>query len=306
MKHFSRHHLAILPMLSVLMLTPPVMESKSYSRGIASIKEENKKHPKFDDFASKVKPEEIKNDENPSLENLKCILTDLKTRLSSERKKTAKDQTLKIESIVVEILSLEKDLTLLEDKKTIEKTASEEVRKTIIESKSIVETLINDREIKKEVVADSEEPKEEAKEEICEEEIKNRTLTSQMEDLVKQQNQVMQTLVTMAQMMLSMQQQQNQLNYSAGLRNSPYQYADPQVAGNWVYYPNGFRPNAPHIFAQPTSQDIYPDQLHRPTDPGWTLKPDQQFGAQSFVPGNFGNDGSSFNMTNTFPQLTQL
>ena len=61
-------------------------------------------------------------------------------------------------------------------------------------------------EPKKEEVAKEEDKKEEKKE-VCEAEEKNKVLSAQIEDLLKQQSQIMQTLVGMAQMMVNMYQQ---------------------------------------------------------------------------------------------------
>lgn len=343
MKFFKHHHLALIPLLSILAMSPSVMETQfSGERSIASIKEEVKSHPKYDSVASKVKPEEIKEQE-VSPEKYKEKISDLKLKLSKEKENLKKEQ---IEKVIVELLSIEGSLKDLEDKKLLAEADITDGKKIILESKDIIESLLSDldKEEKKDetpVVADApkteepkkEEPKkEEAKVEVCEAEEKNKVLTAQVQDLMKQQNQILEAMIGMTNMMVTMfqQQQQNQPNpfyqNGPGFMSSPYQYQQPQTAGNWVYYPSGFQPTQQNIFAAPQIQQpmqqqmqqpmpqqfggIYPDQTHQSN---WSLQPTNFFGDARFQSqpqqpayGSFGGgDPFSFNMASPIPTMAQ-
>lgn len=345
MKFFKHHHLALIPLLSILAMSPSVMETEfSGGRLIASIKEEVKSHPKYESIASKVKPEEVKEQE-VSPEKYKEKISDLKLKLSKEKENLKKEQ---IEKVIVELLLVEGSLKELEDKKLLAEPEITDGKKIILESKDIIEGLLTDldKEDKKEetpVVADApkEEPKkEEPKVEVCEAEEKNKVLTAQVQELMKQQNQILEAMIGMTNMMVTMfqQQQQNQPNpyyqNGPGFMSSPYQYQQPQTAGNWVYYPSGFQPSQQNIFAAPQMQQpmqqpmqqqmqqpipqpfggMYPDQVHQSN---WSLQPTNYFGDARFQPqpqqpsyGTFGGSGNgsdpfSFNMASPIPTMAQ-
>ncbi len=194
------------------------------------------------------------------------------------------------------------------------------------------------KEEKKEEVKVAEEKKEEKKEQtpaekqLCDLQEQNKVLTKQLEQLVADQKQMMNAFMGMAQMMVGMYQQQQQqapnpyFQNGPGWNSSPYQYNQPQTAGNWVYYPQGFQPQQQNIFAQPQlNAGIYPDQFHMQQQvpsfgqqqQQWGLQPQMNFGMQQqqgqgyndprynqyqqFTPGSFGNDAFSFNMQPQMP-----
>lgn len=362
MKHFNYHHLALIPLLTILAMSPSVMES-TYSEGrtIASIQEEVKGHPKYESVVSKIKPEEVK-DLEITPEKYKEKIGDLKVKLSKEKESFKKEQSEEalvneqrknIEKIVVELLLVEKSLKQLEEKSLLEKAEIDAGKQLIVESKDIVESLLTDLEANEVLVAKAkapqdapkiedpkkedkpllaegpvkEEPKkdEAPKKEICEAEEKNKVLTAQVEELMKQQNQILQAMIGMTNMMVTMfQQQQNQqpnpyYQNGPGFMTSPYQYQQPQTAGNWVYYPSGFQPSQSNIFAAPQGQQqqmqqpaqqqfggIYPDQMHQQQS-NWSLQPDPRFQTQAQPQqsyGTFGADPFSFNM-NPVPTMAQ-
>lgn len=349
MKHFNYHHLALIPLLTILAMSPSVVESKySEGRTIASIQEEVKGHPKYELVVSKVKPEEVKNlDITP--EKYKERIGELKLKLSKEKESFKKEQSEEalvseqrknIEKIVLELLLVEGSLKQLEEKSLLEKADIDAGKQLIVESKDIVESLLTDLEANEVLVANAKEPKdapkveepkkedkpllaegpvkEEPKKEVCEAEEKNKVLTAQVEELMKQQNQILQAMIGMTNMMVTMfQQQQNQqpnpyYQNGPGFMTSPYQYQQPQTAGNWVYYPSGFQPSQSNIFAAPQGQQqpmqqqfggIYPDQMHQQSN--WNLQPSNYFADPRFQTqaqpqqsyGTFGADPFSFNMT---------
>ena len=380
MKHFKRQHLAILPLLSILSMSPGVMESKFADRQIASVVEEVKGHPKYEALVSKVDPKSILKDESLDIEKFKVKREELKVKLAKEKEEFKKEQSdkdivaeqrKKVEALVIDVLLVEGGLKELQEKKATDVALDEESNKILTDSKDIVEGLLTDLEANEVLVAKGSEPKveepkkedkpviaeepkkeepkkeeedkpvvvveepkkedkpvvaeepkkeEEKKEVVCEADEKNKVLTAQIEQLLKQQNQIMQTMMGMAQMMVSMHQQQSQQQPNPYYANgpgmnvqNPYQYNQPFTAGNWVYMPNGFQPSQPNIFAQPMQQQqnqsggIYPDQMHQQqSQSNWNLQPDPRFQYQPTIPyGNFGNNGLSFNMSNMVPTISQ-
>lgn len=376
MKHFKRHHLAILPLLSILSMSPGVVESHFADRQIASVVEDVKEvkgHPKLEVLVSKVDPKSLIKDRNLDMDKLKAKGEALLAKVSKEREDFKKDQSDKVvveeqrkrvEAIVIDLLLVESAVKELDEKKVITAEDKTLAEKGLLIQRDVIESLLVDLEANEVLVAKASEPKveepkkedkpvvaeepkkeepkteepkkeeekpvvaeepkkeepkkEEAKKEVCEADEKNKVLTAQIEQLLKQQNQIMQTMMGMAQMMVSMHQQQQPNPYYAngpGMNvQNPYQYNQPFTAGNWVYMPNGFQPNQPNIFAQPMQQQqpqmqqygIYPDQMHQQQQSNWNLQPDPRFQYQPQVPyGSFGNNGLSFNMQNMVPTISQ-
>lgn len=371
MKSFNRHSLAILPLLSILAMSPSVMLESHTHRGIASVIEENsvevekkEEFKKFKEYSSKVDPKIIIRNENLTIDDLKKQESELKLKLSeikidekkSDLKKEAVAEDRKArEALVVDLLFIEDGLTGLSEGEKIELADKEALEKSIVEHKTKIEELLNDLEKSEEILAQAEEPKseepkladeepkkeepkkeepkladeepkkeepklaveepkkEETKKDICEAEEKNALLTKQIEQLLNDQKQIMQTMLGMAQMMVSMHQQsqgQQQGIYQNPYVN-PYQYHQPMTAGNWVYYPQGFQPQQPNIFAQPQMMQpqgqggFYPDQAHQQSQ--WNLAPqynihaDPRYTVQPITPGSFGVDAFTYNLGNQSP-----
>jgi hypothetical protein len=356
MKSFNRHHLAMLPLLTILCSSPAVMESKFNNRSIASLAMIVESYPKLEAFRKNQAPESIQKDQDNSLEKFKLKRDALTEKIKKERESFKKDQSDKvivgdqkklIHSLATEVLVVEADLKDLQDRTLIESEEEASV-KAETESKKVIESLLSDLEANEVLVAKADVPKveepkkeepkneepkkEEPKKEICESDEKNKVLTTQVEELLKQQQQILQTMMGMAQMMVSMfqQQQGNPIANSFAYEHSLYRYNQPMTAGNWVYYPNGFQPSQPNIFApqqqQPQQQQqyqpyipqgggMYPDQVNQAPIPkdnqgDWSMRPteffpDPRFQTQYMAPGQFGHDPFSFNMGNSFPTVTQ-
>lgn len=373
MKHFNHRSLLILPVLSILSISPMALQSHPNYRGIASVVEDGaaeevkevKEFKKFNEYSAKVDPKNIVHAENLSVEDLKKQDADLKAKLQDkkipdDKKEINKDVVAQDrkdrESLVVDLLLLEDGLGNLEEKKSIEITEADVLKKSILEHKGQIEELLLDLEKSEEILAQKEEPKKEEEEvkpviadeepkkdepakdgpkddskeevvvaedkkedkEVCEAEEKNALLTKQVEQLLNDQKQIMQTMLGMAQMMISMHQNQNQQQQNPYYANSyhanPYQYNQPFTSGNWVYYPNGFQPSQPNIFAQPQQQPgqqplqqggIYPSQMHQQSN--WNLAPQYQFQADPrytvapIMPGDFGIQPFTYNLSNQGP-----
>jgi hypothetical protein len=93
----------------------------------------------------------------------------------------------------------------------------------------------------------NEETKPEAKTEekdpiLCALEEQNKLLQTQLQSFVQQQSMIMQQLMGLSQMVMmqNMYRTPDTFNYAQA-----YQYHQPQVAGNWVYYPDGLQPIQP-------------------------------------------------------------
>lgn len=367
MKSFNRHSLAILPLLSILSMSPTVMMESHTHRGIASIVEEQTVEPekkeefkKFKEYSAKVDPKTIIRNDDLTIDDLKKQESDLKIKLSeikineekSDLKTEAVAEERKIrEALVVDLLFLEDGILGLREGEKIELSDKEALEKSIVEHKTKIEELLNDLEKSEEILAQAENPKseepklaeedkeeepkiateepkkeepkvaveepkkEEVKKDICEADEKNALLTKQIEQLLADQKQIMQTMLGMAQMMVSMHQQSQQQPQQGIYHNpyvNPYQYHQPQTAGNWVYYPQGFQPQQPNIFAQPQIMQpqqqqggFYPAQAHQQSQ--WNLAPQYNFQAdprytvQPITPGNFGVDAFSYNLSNHSP-----
>ncbi len=348
-----------------------LMPRVSHGRAVASTHEEIKGRPRFEKLVEKINSQdtvgEISSDDHKDkLGGLKLKLLQEREQF----RKNISDEALVleqrkiIENLVAEALLIEGSLKSLVDKKEVQEEDAKTRGEVLSESKDIIEGLLTDLEFneilvakvkgpavedkpvepQKPVVVDkpvepqkpvvAEKPKEEPKKEeqkICESDEKNKLLSNQVEELLKQQNQILQTMVGMAQMMVSMHQRQPQNPYfqnGPGWNQSPYQYQQPFTSGNWVYYPSGFQPQQLNIFQQPNIYHyqipqrggIYPDQIYgQPQSPqpqyqkpevipsplqhNWAIQPNPNLSIQAnTVPVSYGqslNGGLGFNMSQT-------
>lgn len=308
MKHFNRYSLAALPLLSILAMSPSVMESHFASRGIASVELEKVEIPESKLEVENIKPEitpnkldlqteevitkeEIKPDLKVEVEDIKPEIKPIEIAKQDDKLELelVEIEAPKIDIVVEDIklepveLNIDTDELLVIEKEEIKPDLKVEVDDIKPEIKPI---KVGDLKV------EEEEKKEEKKsEEVCEQDEKVQALSGQVEALVAQQNQIMQSMLNMTQMMMMqsmMIQQQMMLSQmnSMGTQNSPYQYANQTTAGNWVYYPQGFQPQQPNIFAQPQMGGFYPDQAHS----NWNLTPG------TFGPMSLGN-GMNYDMT---------
>lgn len=364
MKHLHFKKLALIPVLAVLVSAPNFTEVNSIHRTIASIEGAETSLPKLEAFRNKLEAGTIKKENELDLDKFLIKRDDLKTRLESERssfnkdekdKKVVEQQRKSVETLALEVLTAEASLKDLIDKDIICSPDKEESLKIENESKLIIEGLLTDLEANEKLVVESniEIPKteveevskelvqineESTKDEVtvkdpdCELEEKNMVLTAQIEALLKAQEQLIEAMIGMSKAMLALNQQNmksnDQLN-TFGYNSSPYQYIQPQVAGNWVYYPSGFNPYQPNIFAQPQHHGLYPNQMHEiaPTPANqvqpqnmvqnpsnnssmnWNLKSlnnlnqpqvqEMQIPTQIVNAGTFGNNVMGFNFNNS-------
>jgi hypothetical protein len=250
------------------------MESQFNGRGIASIEEvKESAYPKYESRASKIDRSKIEVDKDMDLSCFSEQADSYRKDLLQERQDYKVDlidkdgveaQKLKIQSLVQRLVELEEDVKFLKDKKAWDPTGEEIADKSMKELKITLESLLLDEvenelnvlkaEVKKEekpvVVKEEpkEEPKEEAKKEepqseqdkkICELEDQNKVLSKQVEDLLKEQKTIMQTMLGMNQMMIQMNERSQQQQYS--------------IPG-WLMYGSLVNPNLqyPYYQASPT------------------------------------------------------
>lgn len=332
MKKLHLHHFAVLPLFALMAVSPFEIESSTPYRSIASVVQEESEHPRYDEMAGKIQREALLKDQSPSEEKIKEKISALKEEIKSLEGNTKVEKD-KIEKLVISSILIDESIKVLG-------STNEELKPVILDIEKILTAQVTEEEKPKadiEVAVEDPKPGEEKaseegkKEEekkteyACEHEEKNILLTKQVETLLDDQKKIMDTILGMAQMMVSMFQQQQQLQmpnpyYANGPGwnvQSPYQYQQPFTAGNWVYYPSGFQPNQGNIFGQgqapaapqsqpalqgqgipqaaPLHQGFYPDQAN--VQESWSLRPEMSFQPTPFT-GTFGMDPMSFNFSN--------
>ena len=215
------------------------METHSQGRSIASVEEvKASPHPKYEARAAKIDRSKIEVDKDMDLTCFKDRGDEFRTKLLKERKDykvelVDKDgvaaQKKRLEDLVSGLVELEEDVKVLKEKKTWEAEGEEIAMATMEELKSTLESLLideveNDLNVLKADVKKVDKPvviKEEANEDekkICDLEEKNKVLSKQVEDLLTQQKQIMETMLGMNNMMIQMNQR---------LQQSPQQYSVP-------------------------------------------------------------------------------
>ena len=335
MKNFNRYSLGMLPLLSILAMSPSVMETQFSGRGIASVEIEKIEieKPKFEveKFKADIKPLKVEIEEDDKIEierekielpKQKIVVEKFKPEIQKldveieggiKKEKIELDAKIQVDDIKQDIQPIEIDTSSIVQKEEIKP-----------DMKIVVDKIKPD--IKPLKVADIKKNKIERRErrekdEVCEQDEKVKALTSQVEQLVASQNQIMQSMLNMSQMMMMqsmMMQQQMMMSQfnSMGTKTSPYEYASQTTAGNWVYYPSGFQPQQQNIFAQQGQQPLaqqgfYPDQAHaqpQAMQSSWNLQPGT-FGMFNMnnVGFNMGSQGQAPVGMNQaqFPQLSQ-
>jgi hypothetical protein len=272
------HFLAMLPLFSILTMSPMQLETKVAYRGIAS--ETISAHPKYEARASKIDRTKIEIDKDLDLTCFSERGEALRTRLLQERKDYKVDvvekdavaaQKARIDGLVSGLVDLEVDMAALKEKKAWElqvaadpaagKVGEEIADKTMAELKTTLESLLQDEvenelavlkdKIKKEeavVVVKEEEPKKEdeaktkQEELVCELEEQNKVLSKQVADLLSEQKKIMETMMGMSNMMVQMNQR---MQYQ-----QPQQYSIP----SWLMSGSLINPQLqyPYLGGSPT------------------------------------------------------
>lgn len=330
----SRSHslYALVPLLSLLAISPQEMDSHLRSRGLASVEEViaprvQNPYPRVSKILKSISKSSLDINNDQSVEEFSQNLLSLKERVSEEKNAfkanfteldDVKSEQDRLAGSVRAVAQLEADLLLnisIQESATI----------TINEIKSDLEFMLlglykNEKKLTpkpvQEVVAEvkSEEVKEEVKEEI-KEEICTENHQEQASPANNQINQLIQNQTLMIQMMMQMQQQM----FSTYTNNVPafnyqqaYQY-QPTFMPGWNYQQQQSPFQMPQvsdlahsIFSQP-AQPQMPSQYPMGNNLGsWGLTPapmdmqmDPRFAAPSFTAGEFGIEAFGFNLQQT-------
>lgn len=295
-------------------------------------------HPRFDKLAEKVLEKKTNEDLELSVKKFKEKSLKLQEDVAKLKEEKSDKKGDKIEDLAIGLLLIEGSLKDLKEKKVLSEKEQKAAALLIYDAKNDLELLLMAQEkpekaseekvAKKEVSEKVEEVKKEKSEVTCEANDKTSLLTKQVQDLVDNQNKIMQSMLSMTQMMMMnmMMQQQKQQQQPVPYQypnQYAYQYQQPQTAGNWVYYPQGFQPSQSNIFSSSPQLtqyqgSFYPDQAHQQSN--WSMQPSMNFNNQSMqapqapmgfntssmvTPGTFGGSGVSFNLSNTVPTVSQ-
>lgn len=327
----SKHILAILPLFAVLSMSPAHLEQKSISRGIASVPVSEVKSltPKYDLRAEKVDKTKLVKDETLDMTKFSTKADVYRAKLQKERKEYMIDlcekehvdsQKKRLEDIVVGLVALEQDSKFVKEKGlltpegtkihdksmnelkvTLESILQDEVEHDLIVARERLRELEEKQKEKDKPVVKEEGPKKSKEEElICELEEKNKVLTKQVDDLMKEQKKIMDTMLGMNQMMVQMSQQmqqQQQQSYipswmmAGALVNPLLQYPSymPQYLPQQTIVINN---GQDHIFgqtqmgSQTMQQGAYSPQFQMPGM--YQQQQDPRFYVPDHNPGNFG------------------
>lgn len=254
MRHFKLHPLAVLPLLALLTVAPSELPFDSAGRSIASVITEEKADtgtPLYDAMVSKLDRSALMKKDNVEIEQFITDLKDLDNKLELKLKESA-PQRQEVESLAIKLVLSEDDLSVLQDKKLLTPEVEAEALEQMASNKTKLEKLLAQTEEKEEIVQTEPEVEE------CTDD-KHAVLTTQVEQLMTQQTQIMESIMSMLGLM--QQQQMNQWNpYMHGPLvpyAHMYQYASSTSNGAWVYMPNGFNPTQ-------FGAGFYPDQLQQP------------------------------------------
>lgn len=170
MKHFKRSHFALIPLLSILAMSPAVLQSKyEQGRSIASVLEDSK-HPKYDSMVSKIDAKALMKDMNLDAEKLKAKLKEIGDKSVKVKADFKKDQSDKqvvadqrkvVEELVKDVVLLDGGLQDLKEKKLVSEEDEKGILPVIEALKLDSESLIVDLEANEVLVAKADEPKKE-------------------------------------------------------------------------------------------------------------------------------------------------
>lgn len=330
MSRFNHHFLAMLPLFSILSMSPVQLESTFAARSIAS--EVVAAHPKYEARASKIDRSKIEIDKDLDLTCFSERGEALRERLMTERKEYKVDlvekdgvaaQKARLEGIVSSLVSLEEDMKALKEKKAFEPEGEKIAEGTINELKTTLESLLIDEienelnvlkaehtkeEEKPEVVVEAPKPpvQTEAEKQLCELEDKNKVLTKQVEDLLAQQKTIMETMLGMNKMMIQMNQQMQQQQQglpqwllSGSMMNPQFQY--PTTHGTTIIMVGGQQQAQQPSFIGQNQYQQSAYQYQQPQVPQYMqqqspyIEYDPRYQMpQPVLPGSFGNDPFQF------------
>lgn len=259
----NQHILALLPLLSILTMTPAEIKPQANYRSLASVEEvKQSAYPKYDARAEKIDRTQFQIAPDLDLSAFSQKGEEFREKLLKERKEFKVDETneesvagqkKKIEDLVTGMAELEENVRILKEKKAWDEMGEEIALKTIAELKTTLESLLQD-EIENELIVLKDESKAKAPSSLCDLEEKNKILTKQVEDLLAEQKRILESMTGMSSMMVEMNQrlQQAQQPYSipswlmaGSLVNPQFQY--PYMAGPTIIMINNSQEPRPEM-----------------------------------------------------------
>ncbi len=261
MSHSKHHYLALVPLLSLLAMSPAKFETKTISRSLASVseKEAEKPFPKYEEVAGKIDRSSIEASSQISRMDFDKKVISLKEKLKEEKKlleSEVKDpQVLEkhkasMEKIVAGVIQLEEDAKAIKDLDIDPSFPAPMLEGRILDLKATVEDVLVASEkkleepkkeevavtdVKKDEAPAKEEPKKEeiAKDEkkeevkpsenpeICELQEQNKLLSKQVEELLADQKKISESLVNITSTLAQLVQRQ--MNPWANYTSGPMQ-----------------------------------------------------------------------------------
>lgn len=342
----TNHLLALLPLFAILSISPAQLEQK-VGRSIASepVSEVKSLTPKYDARAEKVDKTKLEKDEALDMTKFSTKADAFRAKLQKERKEylidlcekeAVAEQKKRVEDLVLGLVELEEDSKFVKEKGLLTPEGKEIHDKSMSELKVTLESILQDevehellvaqermreleqkqkeleeKEKEKEQEVVKEEPPKKTKEEqlICDLEEKNKVLTKQVEDLMKEQQKILQTMVGMNQMMIQMSQQMQQQQpqipswmMAGSLVNPQLQYP-----GQFPMYlpqpqtivinnaPSDLFGQQPVMGQQMYQQGAFSPQFQQPQFQAPMFQQDPGMFQQQHIPGNFGMSPYSFN-----------
>jgi hypothetical protein len=294
MSHLKHHSLALLPLLTVLSLSPSVVQNKYAQRHLASIIDSETKveeeYPLLAVAIKKVDLTDLERSDDLDAEKLKIKDQDLQVKLKNERESFLKDSSHKelvsgqrqhLEGLIKELAVIEEDGKVLKEKEGLPPEDEDLLKKNLSEHKNVLESLLKDLKANEKLIAETEieEPKKEDtpvvvednekengpnKEETCEHD--NKALSEQVAKLIEEQSKIMQSVLGLTQFMQQMLQQQQQQQslamwapyLSGSLMQYPFMYQNP-YQGPWTYQHQ--QPVINIYNGGMGQQGLYPDQF---------------------------------------------
>lgn len=155
MSHSKHHYLAIVPLLSLLAMSPAQFETKTISRSLASVVEQEveKPFPRYEALAGKINRKALMPDKNLTKESFDGKVKSLKDKLALDRKEIKveiKDkeeialQNEKALNLVTDIILIEEDLKVIQEKKLMDEPTLKLAEERVKDFKTTLEGILTD------------------------------------------------------------------------------------------------------------------------------------------------------------------
>lgn len=313
MSHSKHHLMALLPLMTILSVSPMKLTEKSMpTRSIAT----ESTYPKYEEKSSKINKDALYKDEEITAEVFDQKADEYRKKLMKSRREfkaeevdaeKVKIQNQTIDDIVIGLVLIEQNYALAKEAKRIRGDELSICEATIEELKIVVESLLIDQQENEFFVLSDKVKKEEAQSKVtatevektpttevakvteetekpeaghkkCEDE--NKVLTEQVTSLVAENKKIMDTMMSMMELFLKQSQSNFYLPYMSGPQlASSIAFPQPITSanGNWVYYPEGMTPKEAPVYGD-NSNPLLNYNLQPNTAPQFS----QQYEAMSY------------------------